>query len=159
MNSTDDRISRLEKSVRAWQRITMGVVFAMVATACAGAVQQSPKLMKAQKFVASEFELVNIEGKTLGSLKASDNDARLSLFGPSGKVQADIGSSGGEGAITLMDKEQQAHMTFRAGGFSGGTEIRLMDEKVEDRLILTAKRGEKTSIVTKSGEKITAHLP
>jgi hypothetical protein len=101
--STDTRIESLEHQVRTLKRMLFGV-FGLVVVGgllAATTLQSVPDVLRAKS-----FEVVNGEGKVLGSLKSGSEGGELGLNSKGGKKMVGL-STGDEGGSLMMLTEEQ----------------------------------------------------
>jgi hypothetical protein len=140
----ETRLRRVERTNR-W--LTIGFVLAVgSAVAMGSARQNTAKTLRADRVIATEFEIVGADGVSLGTLGVVGETPRLSLKGRTGKIQAVVSVlDNGAASVMVCDESQKAKVTLSSGGDSGTeramsrrSSIRLKDQNGAERLIFQA---------------------
>ena len=165
-NEISDRLDRLEKSVRLWRALTASIAIVCISAVCLGSGQAGTDTIKAKKFIASDFEVIDGSGKVVGDIRAVGGGATLTLYGSTGKIQVILGAMGTSGLLVVSDRDGKANVVLRAGNpekVEGddeyGSAITMKDHTKDIRLKIEASRDRRVVVEARKAGKVTGHLP
>jgi hypothetical protein len=109
----EERVSRLERSLRWWRAGGLTGLLGMIVLVAVGAggEEKPPKLARTLR--AELFQLVDEAGTVRAALGTKDGAVGLAFFDSKGKSRASFGTlSSGEASLILMDAEQRGRLAM-----------------------------------------------
>jgi hypothetical protein len=129
MLSLEERLEKLERSVRRWKRCALAMGAAALVGAGAGAMSKAPIPESIQ---AQRVDVVNGNGTVVASIGQTNEGGILRIFGADGKARLAADSTADGSSLILASGNKT--MVYARGGSQGGL-VQVMDPQGRPLLI------------------------
>jgi hypothetical protein len=137
MQTIEQRLARLEQSVRRWKLAASVLLVAVLAFTAMGAKSGMLTSVPAV-FQAHRIELLNDRGTVVASLGQIEGNGRLALYNRDGKVEFVATGTTDGGVLSICDGD---HPLIRAAGSRGGGRIDLLSFNGQEAVLLNSAGG------------------